>query len=576
MRTACYCRYSSDLQRDTSLEDQIRSCREYAARHGWTWQDDQVFTDAAITGASIEGRDGLQRLLTAAADRPRDFDVLLVDDSSRVSRDLADALRIVQRLKFAGVRVIYISQGIDSDSEQHETLIAVHGLVDGLYLREMAAKIKRGLKGQLARGFATGGLTYGYRTQPVTDARGDAIGYAPVIEPSEARVIQQVFTWYGEGVSVPTIIARLTASGAPGPRGRVWRVGAVQRMLRNPKYVGRLVWGRTRQERRPGSRGKTRRDLPADQWQTLERPELRIVSDEAWARVEQRRRELDALLNRQAGTTLMRGRHPRVHSPALFSGFLTCGVCGHAVNVVGTHTVKGVLYRYYGCAHASRNGNAVCTNRVKVRAELAESALLSGLQAELLKPDTLAYVTDALRAALNEAANRRPAERADLERRIEATRQKLTHLLAAVEAGAGTTIVYQAIKDREADLRALESQRAALATPVDQRLAVVPTWVRRQLEDAAAVLHESPERAKTEFERMGVAFVVHPVYDEGPPFLRAVGTGIFDNLAFGPNTPFPPSGRSPQRAIGCREFVIDLRPVPESAPWTTSSRRGIA
>src|SRR6185436_10519242 len=160
--TACYARFSSDLQRQTSLEDQLRSCREYADRQGWTWQDSHIYTDAAISGSSIEGRPGLHALLEAAVTLPLPFDVLLVDDSSRVSRDLADALRIVQRLKFAGVRVIYISQGIDSDSEQHETLIAVHGLVDGLYLREMAAKIKRGLRGQLARGFATGGKTYGY------------------------------------------------------------------------------------------------------------------------------------------------------------------------------------------------------------------------------------------------------------------------------------------------------------------------------------------------------------------------------------------------------------------------------
>jgi DNA invertase Pin-like site-specific DNA recombinase len=83
-----------------------------------------VFTDAAVSGSSLDGRVGLQAVLTAAAANPREFDVLLVDDSSRVARDLADALRILQRLRFAGVRVIYISQGIDSASEQAETLIA--------------------------------------------------------------------------------------------------------------------------------------------------------------------------------------------------------------------------------------------------------------------------------------------------------------------------------------------------------------------------------------------------------------------------------------------------------------------
>jgi DNA invertase Pin-like site-specific DNA recombinase len=85
---------------------------------------EQIFTDAAVSGASIEGRTGLQALLTASARSARPFDILLVDDSSRVARDLADALRVLQRLKFAGVRVVYISQAMDSASEQARTAIA--------------------------------------------------------------------------------------------------------------------------------------------------------------------------------------------------------------------------------------------------------------------------------------------------------------------------------------------------------------------------------------------------------------------------------------------------------------------
>src|SRR5688500_19474406 len=153
MRTSAYARFSSDLQKDTSLADQLSTCREFAQRQGWEWQDGQVYTDAGISGSSIEGRAGLYSALTAAASVPRPFDVLLVDDSSRVARDLPDALRVLQRLTFAGIRVIYISQGIDSASEQAETLVAVHGLVDSLYLRELAAKIRRGLRGQIIRAF---------------------------------------------------------------------------------------------------------------------------------------------------------------------------------------------------------------------------------------------------------------------------------------------------------------------------------------------------------------------------------------------------------------------------------------
>ena len=210
VRTASYARFSSDLQRETSLEDQIRSCREYAAQHGFTWQDHQIFTDAAISGSSIDGRAGLQALLTAAAALPRPFDVLLVDDSSRVARDLADALRVLQRLKFAGVRAIYISQAIDSASEQAETLVAVHGLVDGLYLREMAQKVRRGLIGQLERGYSTGGHHFGYRSVPIPDPTGQLdthghprrLGTLLEIHEDQAAIIRRIFTLYADGFGV--------------------------------------------------------------------------------------------------------------------------------------------------------------------------------------------------------------------------------------------------------------------------------------------------------------------------------------------------------------------------------------
>jgi site-specific DNA recombinase len=127
---------------------------------------------------------------------------LLVDDSSRVSRDLADAVRVLQELRFAGVRVIYISQNIDSADEQAETLVAVHGVVDSLYLREMAKKIKRGLAGQIGRGFATGSSTYAYRTVPVPDPSGktDVNGYPMLLgkravrEPDDARTIARILS----------------------------------------------------------------------------------------------------------------------------------------------------------------------------------------------------------------------------------------------------------------------------------------------------------------------------------------------------------------------------------------------
>jgi DNA invertase Pin-like site-specific DNA recombinase len=102
--------YSSDLQRETSIDDQLAVAKRYAEDRGWKVLKDHIYTDAAVSGASINGRAGVQRLLSTAAKRPKPFDVVLVDDSSRIARDITDAIRVMQQLKFLGIRVIYISQ----------------------------------------------------------------------------------------------------------------------------------------------------------------------------------------------------------------------------------------------------------------------------------------------------------------------------------------------------------------------------------------------------------------------------------------------------------------------------------
>jgi len=172
MRCAVYARYSSDLQRETSIDDQVAVARRYADQQGWMVLDAHLYTDAAVSGSSLDGRPGIHALLAAAETTPRPFDVLLVDDSSRVARDLRDALHVMRTLKFAGIRTIYLSQQIDSDSEQAETLLTIHGLVDGLYCKEMSKKIKRGLAGQIDRGFSVGHRTFGYDSVPIPDPSG--------------------------------------------------------------------------------------------------------------------------------------------------------------------------------------------------------------------------------------------------------------------------------------------------------------------------------------------------------------------------------------------------------------------
>ena len=156
LRCAAYARYSSDLQSPRSIEDQLRICREYAHARGFIFLEEHVYVDEALSGVGAD-RPGLGRLLDAALSPTRPFDVILLDDSSRLARNTKDALGIFERLNFAGIRLIAVSQGIDSENEQAHVLVTVHGMVDSLYVKELAKKTHRGLEGLMLRGQHTGG-----------------------------------------------------------------------------------------------------------------------------------------------------------------------------------------------------------------------------------------------------------------------------------------------------------------------------------------------------------------------------------------------------------------------------------
>ena len=99
----------------------------------------------AICGAT-DDRSDLRRLLAVAGQKACQFDVILVDDTSRLSRRLADSLKIFEELQFIGIRVIFVAQGIDTSSEQAELLVATHGIVDSLYLKDLAKRTFRGVE----------------------------------------------------------------------------------------------------------------------------------------------------------------------------------------------------------------------------------------------------------------------------------------------------------------------------------------------------------------------------------------------------------------------------------------------
>ena len=270
LRCSIYARYSSDQQKPTSIDDQIRECREAAQALGWIVLQHQIYADEAISGAAAD-RPGLKRLLLAARLVPRPFDVLLLDDTSRLARNVGDSARIIEELRFLGIRVRAISQGIDSEDEQSEVLWTVHGLVDSLYLKELAKKTHRGLEGAVRRSLHAGGRCYGYQNVPVDG------GVEQRINDAEAQVVVRIFEMAARGCSLKEIAKTLNADQITPPRPRTGRVPggwcptAIREMLRRELYIGQQVWNKSTFVKRPGTNKRIGRMRPPSEWVVMER-----------------------------------------------------------------------------------------------------------------------------------------------------------------------------------------------------------------------------------------------------------------------------------------------------------------
>ena len=138
-RVAIYARYSSDKQREASIEDQIRVCEERAELEGW--KIIKSYFDRATSGASLI-RPGIQELMSQA--QAGKFDLVLSESLDRISRDQEDIAGVYKRLRFAGVEILTLSEG-----PINELHIGLKGTMGALYLKELADKTRRGLRGRV-------------------------------------------------------------------------------------------------------------------------------------------------------------------------------------------------------------------------------------------------------------------------------------------------------------------------------------------------------------------------------------------------------------------------------------------
>ena len=441
MKVGIYARYSSDNQRDSSIADQFRICRTFAERQGWTIADE--YSDHAVSGATLL-RPGFQSLMRAALNRR--FDVVLAESLDRFSRDQEDTAGLFKRLTFAGVNIVTLAEG--DITHLH---IGFKGTMNALFLKDLAEKTHRGLRGRIEDGKSAGGLCYGYRVVK-TISGGSVTTGEREIEPTEAAIVERIFRDFIAGISPKQIAKNLNREGIAGPFGGAWSpstiYGNAKRgtgILNNELYIGRLVWNRLRYVKNPDTGKRVSRMNAPSEWMTREVPALRILSDGLWTAAKARQEQTRHAV-KTAGH-LGRARRPQY----LFSGLTKCGVCCAGFIMAGRNRLA--------CFGARDQGR--CDNLLTIRRDEVEARVLRALQEKLLRQDLFEEFCEEFTREMNRLRMEQRATISSAKREVDriGTRiKKLLNLMLDDELE---------VDEGKAEIKALDARRKELQAQLD-------------------------------------------------------------------------------------------------------------
>jgi len=316
-RAAIYARVSTEHQTSSSLETQIKTCREYCQKQGWIVVD--TFQERE-SGGKTE-RPEFQRMIKKALSG--EYDVIVVEKFDRFFRDDVEDRRYTRLLEQKNVFVISALEGIDPTSASGKLLRWIISDINWFQREYIKEEQLRKTKQAAQRGFWLGGKPpFGYKTVEVKD--GERKRKKIEIDETQAEIVRKMFELYAHGFSIPAIARQLNEQKLFND-GKPWQPSTLYDIIRNPKYLGVYVWNR---KRRPYE--QDRDEVVAEGMIPA------IITGELAEKVKER-------LEKEQGKT----RYQRHFW--LLNGLLVCGLCGNKLHA-NPHPTRST-YRCENTAH---------------------------------------------------------------------------------------------------------------------------------------------------------------------------------------------------------------------------------
>ena len=348
MKIAAYCRVSTEKEAQIdSLEKQIEFFNEFTKKNGYELY--KLYADEGISGKQIKHRKQFQQMMIDA--KAKKFDKVVVKDVSRFARNTVDLLQSVRELKSYGVQVDFLNNGEVMEGGS-EFILTILGAMAQQESANMSKRVKFG-KDITAKKGRVPNLVFGYDKIP--DER-----YTLKINEEEAKIVKEIFESYVyKGIGTTKIAWNLNDRGIRTKKTKSkWVQTSIVRMLKNPIYTGRVT--NKKSEVTDFITG-TRKELPEEEWIIVEKPEMRIISDELFNRAQE-------LLEQRSNEFKLNNK--REKTEYVFSTLIYCKHCGYSFRrIKRKYTADGPEYIRWVCSGRNSMGVNHCPNTTVIDEE---------------------------------------------------------------------------------------------------------------------------------------------------------------------------------------------------------------
>lgn len=425
-----YARYSSNNQREESIDAQVRACREYAKVHGLNVVN--IYTDSAKTGTNDQ-REAFQQML---ADSSKGiFSTVIIHKIDRFSRNRYDSAINKKLLQKNRCHLVSVLERLDDSPES----VIMEGVLESFseyYSKNLSREVKKGQKETALQCKHNGGTPpLGY------DVDKETRKY--IINEKEAEIVRLIFSMYAKGCGYKEILRHLNAMGHLTKRGNRFANGSLNNLLKNEKYRGIYIFNLKKEKDMDGVRRPSLN--PETEVIRIEGGMPRIIDDVTFAKVQ-------VLLSQN----LERGGSFKAKEVYILSGLIYCGDCGMSMHgntrYCGRNKLKYITYRCPG-----RSQQRDC-KRKELNKTYIENFVLDILYHNLFNENSIQKLTQLLNQYRKESNKENAKDLDTATKRLKDVKREIDKTLEVVcKTGIAIETVAGKLRDLEEQKEHLES-----------------------------------------------------------------------------------------------------------------------